>query len=64
MAADPKNIRQRNLDIHKAYKLMQNVKEDGITKFSHEYMLAKLAKKFYLSVTTIEKILKLDLDNG
>lgn len=61
MAANPDLILQRNIDIQEEYQRLCQIKKAGISIYRHEYMLHMLSKKFYLTASTIERILKLDL---
>lgn len=51
-------IYQRNLDICFEFERLCAVKENGVQKYSYDYILMKLQKKFYLQTSTIEKIIK------
>jgi len=63
MAANPDLLLQRNIDIQEEYKRLSNIKDAGISKYRHEYMLHILSKKFYLQSSTIERILKMEFEN-
>lgn len=43
-------------DIKKDFTMLSSVKEFGVKKFSLEYVLAKVANKYYKSPKTIENI--------
>lgn len=49
---------ERNTDIKDDFKKLCSIREHGVQKHSFEWILAELAKKYYLSATTIGKILK------
>lgn len=43
-------------DVKKDFSTLSGVKEFGVKKFSVEYVLAKVANKYYKSPKTIENI--------
>lgn len=55
MSAKISTIRMHN-DIKKDFGKLSNVKEFGVAKFSNDYILNKIADKYYKSAKTIENI--------
>ncbi|KAB8153407.1 hypothetical protein EZY14_009245 [Kordia sp. TARA_039_SRF] len=56
MAADKDIIQRKHEDICKEWKRLTNKKKYGVQVYSDGYILAHLAHKFYLAVTTINNI--------
>lgn len=50
-------IYKRNLIIQDEYWKMKDKKDEGVQIYSNEYIIAKLANKFFLAPITVEKIL-------
>lgn len=51
-------IKKRNERVVKEFDRLKNIKDNGIQRYSYEWMLAKLAQQYYLSTFTIESIIK------
>ena len=49
-------LRNRKLLLRLEYYC--NIKEDGVTKHSYEWILLQLSREFYLSTKRIENIIK------
>lgn len=43
-------------DIRKEFERLSNKQEFGVTKYTKEYCLARIAKKYYRSPATVENI--------
>lgn len=55
MSVKTSTIRMHN-DIKRDFGKLSNVKEYGVSKYSSDYILNKLADKYYKSAKTIENI--------
>jgi len=53
-------VREQTLRLHQAireeFDRLSNVKEYGVSKYTNQYMLNKIADKYYKSAKTIENI--------
>jgi hypothetical protein len=52
-------LQLRNDKIKQAYRGMSSVREYNVQKYTHEYICEKLAAKYYLAASTIERIVTL-----
>lgn len=50
------NIKRMHADIKSDFKQLDEVKEFGVRKYRKDYILARLANKYYRSPITIENI--------
>lgn len=62
MALDPKRKQQRDLAVMKEYEKLRDKKYNDVPIFTHQYILTKLAEKFFLSENTISLIINQDFD--
>jgi hypothetical protein len=51
-------IRMRNRAICAEFQRLTSIKENGVQKYSYEYVMMKLRVKFFLETSTLEKIIK------
>lgn len=48
----------RETALRAEYERLSNIKQNGVQKYSHQWILMQLNSKFYYSINTIEKKLQ------
>jgi len=50
-------LQKRNISLLNHFNNLRQTKENGVFKFTYTYCLEQVAQKFYLSISTAEKII-------
>jgi hypothetical protein len=58
MARSKEKIEQRNADLVRKYQRYSKLHDQGRQKHNHSWIIFQLSKEFFISETTVEKIIK------